>query len=64
MTTVVIPVTVTQIDGSAFDNCTSLTTIRYSGTMAQWNKISKNSSWCQDIPATEVICSDGVVTIK
>jgi hypothetical protein len=61
---VIIPVTVTSISGSAFSGCSSLTTIEYNGTIEQWNSISKNNAWAKDIPATQVVCSDGIVTIK
>ncbi len=64
LTSVTIPVTVKVINGTAFSGCTSLATITYNGTMEQWNSISLQSGWNRDIQATNVICSDGVVTIK
>ena len=54
-------------DGSigdyAFAYCTSLTSITFEDTVAQWNAIEKGYDWGYDIPATEVVCSDGNVSI-
>ena len=36
---------VTSIGNWAFSRCSSLTSINYRGTQAQWNAISKGSSW-------------------
>jgi len=36
---------VTSIRDGAFYNCTSLTSIKYRGTQAQWNAITKRSYW-------------------
>ena len=43
--TVVIPNSFTQFAYYAFYNCTSLETIYYCGTEAQWNAIIKGSDW-------------------
>ena len=45
LTSVVIPDSVMSIGGGAFFGCTSLTSIKYCGTEAQWNAISKRSRW-------------------
>lgn len=63
LTSVTIPNSVTSID-DAFYYCTSLININYEGTMVQWNAISLNRNWNYQVPATEVICSDGVVPLK
>lgn len=59
---VTIPASVTLIGSYAFDYCTSLETINYNGTMEQWAKINIGDNWT-DVPATQVICSDGTVTL-
>ena len=45
ITDVLIPDSVTSIGSSAFRYCTSLTSIKYRGTEAQWNAITKGDSW-------------------
>ena len=63
LTSVTIPNSVTSIGGGAFLDCTGLTSITFSGTMAQWNAISKGNYWKSGVPATEVVCTDGKVSI-
>ena len=58
-----IPASVTQIYGWAFEDCTSLSKINFAGTIAQWNAITFGSGWRGNVPATEVVCSDGVVSL-
>lgn len=64
MPSVTIPSSVTNIATSAFMSCSNLTTINYAGTMAQWNEITFGTSWNMNVPATEVICSDGTVSLS
>lgn len=54
---------VTSIGGGAFEYCRSLSSIVFSGTMAQWNSITKGSSWHGSVPATVVHCTNGDVPI-
>ena len=54
---------VTNIPDGTFTGCTKLSNIKYAGTKAQWNAISLGDSWNEDVPATKVICSDGVVRL-
>ena len=58
-----IPKSVTWIDEGAFAYCNRLTSITFNGTMAEWNAIQKSADWNFDIPATQVVCCDGTVTI-
>jgi hypothetical protein len=55
---------VTYIGARAFYECSSLTSITFEGTVVEWNAISKSDSWNDQVPATEVICSDGTVSLK
>lgn len=69
---VILPQSITRIDEKAFSNCTSLTDIIFKGTMSEWETISKYVSvsptpeeftWNYLVPATQVICSDGTITL-
>ena len=63
-TSVTIPDSVTTIGHNAFSRCHNLTSITFSGTIEQWNAIEKGDYWNgSSTPATEVICSDGVVSL-
>ena len=64
LTSVTIPDSVTSIGSNAFYDCTGLTSITFNGTKAQWSAISKGTDWKYKVPATEVVCIDGVVPIK
>jgi hypothetical protein len=55
---------VTSIGMCAFSDCTDLTSITFEGTVAQWNSITKGNNLFFKIPATEVICSDGTVSLN
>ena len=60
---VVIGNSVNSIGLFAFSRCGSLTDITYNGTIAEWNAIEKVYDWNTNVPATEIVCSDGVVDI-
>ena len=59
LTSVTIPSSVTRIENGAFSGCRSLTTISYTGTISQYNAITKGSEWHYSVPATVVHCTDG-----
>ena len=64
LTSITIPNSVTSIDSYAFFYCTGLTSIKFNGTIEQWNAISKGSYWKYSVPATQVVCTDGKVSIE
>ena len=63
LTSITIPNSVTSIEAAAFSNCTSLTSISFNGTIKEWNAITKSYYWKDNVPATEVVCKDGKVSI-
>ena len=64
LTSVTIGNSVTSIGRSAFSGCRGLTSITYKGTIADWKKINKGSSWNANVPTTCVIhCTDGDIKL-
>jgi hypothetical protein len=59
-----IPRSVDEIAHYAFSGCTNLNAITFEGTKSEWGKIKLCYGWNDNVPATEVICSDGVVKLK
>ena len=55
LTSVIIPNSVTSIGSYVFAYCTSITSIKYRGTEAQWNAISKGSECFSDIGSFSII---------
>lgn len=64
LTSIIIPDSVTTIGDIAFSDCSSLTSITYDGTTEQWNNIERGVLWNNSVPATEVICSNGTVSLS
>lgn len=53
-----------SIPNYAFSGCTSLTTIVFRGTVAEWNNLYKGSNWNKKTPKLNVYCTDGIVVIE
>ena len=58
-----IPKSVTEIGEMAFAHCTSLTSITFNGTKAQWKGIKLGKYWNTRCPEITVHCTDGEVEI-
>ena len=58
-----IPNSVTSIGSSAFLDCYALESVRFEGTMAEWNVVEKVAGLNDCSPFTEVECSDGTVSV-
>ena len=63
LTTVTIGNGVTSIGGNVFWYCKSLISVTFTGTTTQWNAIIKGGHWHDGCPFTEVVCSDGTVSV-
>ena len=64
LTEVVIGNSVTSIDWCAFADCSSLTSITFNGTVEEWNAIEKGNDWNYGVPAKEVVCTGGIVSLQ
>ena len=60
---ITIPNTITQLGQYSLYNNRSLTNIVFAGTKAQWNAVIKGYGWNYNVPATNVQCTDGQVTL-
>ena len=61
---IVISSNVKHIQQNTFADCSSLTSIVFNGTVDEWNAILFDAQWNYNVPATKVICSDGVVDLQ
>jgi len=52
------------IASDAFYGCKRLTSINFDGTTTEWDAITKSSYWNSSVPVTEVVCSDGKVSLS
>lgn len=62
LTSITIPNSVTNIGGYAFYACSSLTSIIYTGTISQWNVITKNYNWNAGTGNYTIHCTDGTIS--
>ena len=46
-----------------FHNCEKLTSLTFVGKKSQWRGIDKESAWKEYSSLTEVVCSDGTITL-
>lgn len=60
LTKITIPVSVKILDEGAFESCSRLETINYSGTMKQWEMISKGKGAFDNVATSVVRCTDGI----
>ncbi len=58
---VTIGKSVTRIGGMIGYECPLLTSVKFNGTIAEWNNIEKASSWNEYILASYIVCSDGTM---
>ena len=63
LASVSLPATVTDISTLAFAFCTALTSFSFAGTKSQWRAITLGDDWKEGSPFTEVVCSDGTVSV-
>lgn len=60
LTKITIPLSVKILAEGAFESCSRLETINYSGTMKQWEMISKGRGAFDNVATSVVRCTDGV----
>ena len=60
---VVIPSGTTSIGYGAFSYCWDLASITFKGNVEQWKRLTKDVVMAYDVPASEVVCSDGSVAL-
>lgn len=61
LTAITIHKNVTVIGVGAFQGSIALSAIDYQGTVAEWNNITKDYTFMQDIDFWVIICTDGVI---
>ncbi len=59
LTSLYLPVSVTTLSYSFIYGCTSLESIVYGGTLAEWEAVTKEEGWCAGITSFTVVCKDG-----
>ena len=63
LTSIILPNSVTSIGSKVFFECSAPTSITFTGTMEEWNSITKASDWNYNTPATVIHCTDGDVAL-
>jgi hypothetical protein len=61
---ITIPARMEAMDEACFAGCTSLATIRYEGTVEQWEKLPRVTLWDLDVKDCTVVCSDGTIELN
>lgn len=61
LTTLDLPIGLQSIEGSPFTN-SGVTTLNYAGTTAEFNSLSKSSTWRTDTKIATIVCNDGTIT--
>lgn len=63
LTSITISNSVKNIDNWSISGCINLNSINFTGTVVQWNDISKeNNYWDYDTPFYTIYCTDGALT--
>ena len=62
LTSVTIPSSVTAFKTSSFSRCSALTNLTFEGTIAQWNAITKGTSWNYNTSEYTIYCADGEIS--
>ena len=60
---ITLPKSIKAIEKSAFNNCPSLISIKYEGTIDEWNSIEIEGDWDPEKTIAKVYCSDGEIEI-
>lgn len=58
---VIIPVSVSKLEGLCFYKCKNLTLVEYKGTVEGWNNIYQGYGCFHESGVTEIVCSNGTV---
>ena len=61
LTQITIPKNITIINAGAFQESTALSTIKYESTVAEWNNVTKDHTFMQDIASWKIECTDGTI---
>ncbi len=61
LTSVTIPNSVAHIGENAFNNCRSLKSIHFNGTVAEWQMIEKGVNWKAQTKVNTITCTDGKI---
>ena len=60
---VTIGTNIMVIEEWAFSGCNKLNNISFNGTIEQWNNIKKGKYYLYDVPASQIVCSDGNIEL-
>jgi hypothetical protein len=58
---ITIPNSITRIGWRTFGDCYNLKSMAFTGTIAQWNEISKKSYWNSNTGNYTIYCTDGEI---